>query len=422
MSYTFQLGTIINPHLHVETGDIDHHIKVTAQQNIANMCSQGLEQAYEHWGSIIDRHAAPPHLVGLAHIAFAQHRHMILDPDTIWLTIERGLSAHILENAEELRSQFVTHQGKKFIEIRRDEFVRGEKNNWEGCFDEFSEKIGDEIGNKKDLIISNFSTTNTLRRVSSEIVLMDAMSKYFDYGVSTCCSIPSVTLEGSVEDWEKIKDKVHAISEFDLSWWTDHLIPITEEFIRSAKGNPDLEFWKSWYKEGGGSGGPFITGHVNKFFPYLDTYNGIKKNGLDSPHGPTMNQYPKGFSKVPFVWNYYNIKYPMQFIGGIIGIEAVDNGAVRGAFGWAVQDEAVNLTNYPMEYMVKDMIIHSKDDIGKLKVADADEWQPGDRKLTEVQIEWEKGGLKTHRRYDLKKFYVKKAANSTDYLYEKKDT
>src|SRR5690606_21349168 len=279
-----------------------------------------------------------PHLVGLAHYAFAQHRHMILDPDMVWVTIERGLAAHILENAEELRHQFVAHKGKKFIEIERNGFVRGGKNDWEGCFDEFSEKIGGEIGKKKDLIVSNFSTTDGLRRVSSEIVLMDAMSKYFDYGLRTRCSIPSVTLEGTVEDWEKIKDKVSAMSEFGLSWWTDHLLPITDELIKTAKGNPDLEFWKSWYKEGGGSGGPYITGHVNKFFPYLESYSkGINRNDFNSNHGPTLDKYLKGFSKVPFVWNYLGTKFPMEFIGGVVGIEATPEGAVRGAFGWGVQ-------------------------------------------------------------------------------------
>lgn len=420
MTHTFQLGTVINPDLQVETGGIHERQRTTVAQNIMNICGQDLEQAYDSGSEIFDRQVAPPSLVGLAHIAFAQHRRMILDPDTVWLTIERGLATHILENAEELRPQFVSHQGKKFIEIRRDNFVRGQKNDWEGCFDEFSEKIGEHIGKKKDLIVSEFSTTGVLQRVASEIVLMEAMSKYFDYGMQTRCSIPSVTLEGSIEDWEKIKTKVHAISEFGLSWWTDRLIPVVDELIRSAKGNPDLDFWRSWYKQGGGSGGPFITGHINTFYPYLKEYKKIVRNDFDHAYGPTLSNFTKGFSRVPFVWDYYDTKYPMNFVGGIVGIEAIEGGAVRGAFGWAVHDEAVNLSQYPLEYMVKDMIIHSKDDVGKLKIADAEEWEPGDRKLSEVQIEWEKKGLQKHRSWEISSFYVKTEAKG-ELIYDRKD-
>lgn len=83
MSHTFQLGTVINPNLRVETGRV--HEPVTARENILNICAQDLEQAYEYNGTIIDRFVAPPSLVGLAHVAFADHRHMILDPDMVWL-------------------------------------------------------------------------------------------------------------------------------------------------------------------------------------------------------------------------------------------------------------------------------------------------------------------------------------------------
>src|SRR5690606_855182 len=100
-------------------------------------------------------------------------------------------------------------------------------------------------------------------------------------------------------------------------------------------------------------------------------------------------------------------KFPMEFIGGIVGIENIEGGAVRGAFGWAIKDEAVMLTSYPLEYMTKDMEITSPDgEVGKLKVADATEYSPGDRRLSEVQIEWG-SGIKTHTSREFKRFYVK---------------
>jgi hypothetical protein len=335
---------------------------------------------------------------------------MILDPDAIWLTIEHGLATHIKENAEELRSKFVTFQGKKTIDIRRDQFIRGGVNDWEGCFDEFSEKIGGFIGPKKDLIVGNFSTTGKLQRVSSEIVLMDAMSKYFDYSVTTRCHIPMITLTGSVEDWEAIRDKVNAFDEFGLSWWTDHLKPVLDQFVLAAKGEIDVSFWKSWYKEGGGSGGPFISGHVNAFFPYVDSRNQRNKYmGTYKPmSGNTLSDFNQSLSKVPFIWNYHDSIFPMEFIGGLIGLTQDAQGSVRCAFGWAVRDEAVPLSNYPIEKLVKDMVIYKDGKAGLLKNAEAEHWDnaPDDKQLYEVKIEFD-GVLRTFHKNEFGKLTVK---------------
>ena len=270
-------------------------------------------------------------LVGLGRAAFNDHRHMVISPDDVWNAIERGLAIHITENAEELRSKFVNFSGKRTIDIRRDEFVRGKENRWEGCFDEFSEKIGDYIGKSKDLVLGKFSTTGVLERVSSEIILMDCMSKYFNYSCTTMCGIPVITLLGEVYDWEFIRYKAGLLREFGLGWWIDVLDPILEKLILAYRGEVDGEFWNSWYSEGGGSGGPYITGHVQKFYPYLGAK--FRKNKFNFGEC-TLSDFPKGISCVPFVWDYFGTKLPMQFIGGIIGIGIGEGGRVSCKYCW----------------------------------------------------------------------------------------
>ena len=352
-------------------------------------------------------------IVGLAHECFSSHRHMILDPDSIWSTIESGLAMHINKNAEELRSKFVTFQGKVTIEIRRDHFVRGGKNDWEGCFDEFSEKIGEYIGPKKDLIVGKFTTTGIIQRVSSEIILMNAMKEYFNYLCTTCCSIPVVSLLGEVQDWENILDRVRKFDEFGLSWWTGELIPVLEELIKTAKGDINLDFWRSWYKEGGGSGGPFITGHVIKFFPYIGTELvkntfGFSKRGLGG--GTTLSDFPIGTNAVPFVWSYYSTQYPMEFIGGILGLEQREDGALRCGFGWGVHDECVPFRSYPMERLYKDMVVHHKKlGRGVLKRVDIETFADGSRKIDFVIVDWDNGGEKKHEFYDISGMYIKES-------------
>ena len=387
---TFELGLALDSSLKLVSSVYNPRQLVTPQEKMRDILRSDLVQSFVGPQNII--HHGSANLVGLAHHCFAGHRRMVLDPDSVWMSIERGLAIHITEHSEELRKQFVTFEGKVFIEIRRDQFIRGGINDWEGCFPEFSEKIAGFIGPKRDLIVGKFSTTSGLHKICSEIILMDAMSKYFDYGVTTMCSIPVVTLEGEPEDWENIRDRVRMFDEFGLSWWTSELLPVLDQLILTSRGKPDLEFWRSWYKEGGGSGGPFVSGHIQKFYPYM--CSNYTKSTFGSHY--TLADFPVGISKVPFVWDYHGTIFPMEFSGGIVGVQVGEGGELRCGFGWSVRDESVPVLNYPLEKMSLDMVIHHKDgDTGLLKRADVEEFR-GSRKLSDMQILWEKKGLKEH--------------------------
>lgn len=278
------------------------------------------------------------------HQAYNDHRPLALSPDHFWLTIAQGLAKHINLNAEKLRHKFVDFEGKKQIIVERNGFKKGSPNNdWEDCFDEFSEKIQSYIGKKRDLIVSDFSTTGHIEKAASEVVLMDAVQSYFSYMVKTLCGFPSITLEGEVEDWEKLLDKVYYMSELGLTWWTDYLIPVIDKVLDSTKGNVDKDFWNSFLKVGGGSGGPYISGWINVLFPYLkdnrvNNYisKWAKNSGMGS--GPTPEVFPCGLSSVPFVWNYFGNMINMRFVAGVIGASQ-DNLTLRPQTGWAVKED-----------------------------------------------------------------------------------
>ena len=53
-----------------------------------------------------------------------------------------------------------------------------------------------------------------------------------------------------------------ALRDFDLSWWTDELGTVLDQFAEAASGRVDRKFWSSIYKISGGSGGPYITGWI----------------------------------------------------------------------------------------------------------------------------------------------------------------
>ena len=86
---------------------------------------------------------------------------------------------------------------------------------------------------------------------------MSAMKQYFTYKLLMGgCGISSITLEGSLEDWQKIKSKLEFLSTKALKWWTKHLIPIIDNIIKTKeyynknnKINQNLkEFWKQTFQ------------------------------------------------------------------------------------------------------------------------------------------------------------------------------
>lgn len=285
--------------------------------------------------------------VEAAGYAYTGHFPFELSPDTVWLCIAQGLAAHVNQNAETLRHHFVSHKGKKRIDLVRDSFVKGSPDNdWPGLFDSFSRQIQSYIGDRYDLIVSNFSTTGPVEQAASEVVLMDAMQQYFKYGFSTATGFPEITLRGEASDWIDIRGRIQQLAEFGLDWWTKPLSAVADKLVDSAKGDVDLEFWKGFYNEGGGSGGPFVTGWINALFPYLGRGGNVRQNRfVDSKRsrglfggGPTSDKFSSGLAKAPVTWTYHGTKYPYEFLGGFVGISHPKGGAVAPAIGWAVRE------------------------------------------------------------------------------------
>lgn len=305
-------------------------------------------------GNYIDIPINP--FVGAIGTAYNQHRPLSLSPDAVWLVIARGFAMHVEANAEQLRHHFVKHEGKQYIEIRRDSFVKGsDQNDWPGAFSEFSDRIADHIGKKRELVVANFSTTTPTSKAASEIVLMDAMKSYFRYGMRTMCGFPRITLEGTVEDWEAIWTRTAYLSEFGLGFWLDQLLPVLEKFVMTAKGAPDLAFWTRAYKESGGSGGPYVSGWVNAFFPYLSSAKGPHKNHCvewtktRGMGGLSPDAFPVGLSKAPMLWHYLGQTFPMDLIGGLVGVEQDADGTLRPGIGWAIADDPEALPDHECE-------------------------------------------------------------------------
>lgn len=281
------------------------------------------------------------------HTAFAGHYPLVLSPDDVWTAVAQGFAAHVNANADTLRRRFVAHEGRALIEIEPPNFEKGSpRNDWMGAFSELSERIAEHIGTKRDLLVGAFSTTGPIAKAASEIALMDAMKAYFVFGVKTLCGIPTITLLGTPDDWKQIRRRARVLSEFDCAVWVESLVEVLDEFVAASEGRQDREFWESLYKIGGGSGGPYVTGAVNVFYPYLaDSRRNAaavswRDRASSSKAAPTAERLPSGICSVPFTWTCRGSAHPMRFLGGFMGAtQDATTLAVRPVLGWAVGND-----------------------------------------------------------------------------------
>jgi Domain of unknown function (DUF4419) len=80
------------------------------------------------------KHSPSPNpLISAAHLSFAEHYPLKLTPDVIWLVILQGVATHINSDPERYRSVLVAHEGKKKLDVRCDDIVRGNSSTkWAG--------------------------------------------------------------------------------------------------------------------------------------------------------------------------------------------------------------------------------------------------------------------------------------------------
>ena len=173
-------------------------------------------------------------------LAYAEHRPIVLSPDIMWILICNGFSQHVNREPDRFRDYLVSHEGKMRLEITTyPETTTAQK------VEMFAGLIGENTkGDLDELLTCNFSTTGMVERMTSQITLMDAVKPYFDFVEHLIgCGIPSVTLEGTPDDWKLLREKTRELGNYGVKAWTDRLDPILKEFVAASEGNPNVEFW-----------------------------------------------------------------------------------------------------------------------------------------------------------------------------------
>lgn len=266
--------------------------------------------------------------VWAAYYAYSHHHHLCIRPDDVWFAILTQISYFINAHAEELRSHFVTHEGRKELEAIHDI----------ADFAFLAAQMGDIIGENvldpelKGWVLPAFSTTTDSDRVVGSILFMGAMQKYFSYGFTVCCGLPSVTLLGSEEDWVNI---LHRLDKLDLLGdeprrFAAMLRPILSRMVRcftDPSNTEILDFWNTIvHRHRRGSGTDYLSGWLTAFC-FWDEDGKAKRAScsvLDGVEYPSVDvdQVPAGFVSVPVSVNGNGHEYKATMVAGSVGILA----------------------------------------------------------------------------------------------------
>jgi hypothetical protein len=185
-------------------------------------------------------------LIGSICDAYKHHHRLVLRPDDFWITILIQLSHYINDNSEELRHIFVEHKSQKDIHV--------DGCNMQDITAQFHQIIKDNLVDKSlmEWMVPKFTTSTTNDIIANHIAIMATVQNYYSCNYSLySCGIPEITLEGTEEDWIKLRNQLDKLPLFDLldsslmTKWNKMLIPIVDELVNTIQQKPNHKFWNS---------------------------------------------------------------------------------------------------------------------------------------------------------------------------------
>ena len=325
--------------------------------------------------------------------AHCNHYPIRIKPDDIWILIIQAFSHHVNINSESLRSMFVNFSGKKELRINYPLSDLSQVNK--KVLEDFSEQIntkmkeflGEELLNN---LTPNYSTTDYDSLIVCKISIMGSFKKYFDYTMGLMgCGVPYLILEGTAEDYEKIKSKAKYLSKYKFEWYINKIIPHIDKMIEAKKGKVDVNYFKNMiqnreeteYQPGlSGNGGysyqvDHLSGWFLNFFAYWKpglSGNGGHSNQVDYLSQRMFNLFlnrtdgnpdryrefnvnhlgVKDFKKLPsqmltvpfkIVDDTKGKMYEMKYKVGFIGCDKNEKNEVSPVTGWIVSPYDKNM-------------------------------------------------------------------------------
>ena len=295
--------------------------------------------------------------------AHCNHFPIRIRPDDIWLLIVQSFSNHVNANSELLREHFVNFEGKKALSVDY-HGILNIKNVNKKILEDFSVQINEQM--KKflgeeiiQILTPDFSTTNYDSLIISKLSIMGTFKKYFSYQMNVpICGIPYIILEGTVDDYKKIKEKADRLSKFKFDWYIKRIIPHIQKMIDAKNGKIDNDYFRDIIKRNEVEGAIYngcmppkyamvsnITGWILDFFGYeKDAYDNFRRFNDKTLKVKEFYRMVNQMLTVPFTIKeeLTDKTYEMNYIVGFIGCDQNEKKEVFPVQAWIVSPSSLN--------------------------------------------------------------------------------
>ncbi|KAM0426268.1 hypothetical protein ACHAPT_008308 [Fusarium lateritium] len=224
--------------------------------------------------------------------AYNHHHHLVLRPDDVWIAIITQFSFYVNKHAEEMRSFFVAHEGKKELEIR--DHGPFENANFAALTAQMADLIQENVLDKglQEWIIPDFSTTTEIDTLVCSAVMMG--------------------------NWTSILHRLDKLTSFGpghphLAEWKTLLAPVIQGMVDcfnpESATNAAVGFWSriAHYKSYG-SGPSYMSGWITAFclFSAKGEWQGKQLSRFqdsddeDTNNGPSLTTEATDATKVEY--------------------------------------------------------------------------------------------------------------------------
>jgi hypothetical protein len=312
-------------------------------------------------------------LVVAAKTAFAFHLPLVLTPDVIWSTLCQGLAIHIDLNWDAFKDRClqVGVAAHRAFHVSLDDFPYGSPEaDWAELIDDIAGAARSGVADQlSEIFALTLTTSNRTSRIAQDIAFLSAVNKSFTlYPEAFVCGIPKVTLRGCAEDWKQLRKTAEYFRDYEMDWWTHHLLPILDQLVCAAEGGIDADFWNSLFSDSKGewpcSDPTYVSGWIGKLFPYLSygPINHLRNSLLEDGRAPFLTRFPSGLRQFEMRAQRGTVA---RVVGGLIGVHVdTHTDALEPKLGWGVQ--RMDLLEQTLERVaVSSFCHHSPGRVGK---------------------------------------------------------
>ena len=273
-------------------------------------------------------------------IAYCRHKPLRLRPDDVAQAVLVGAAGLVSAHAK--ASARASPPTRPMIDVEVSEHADVHRP---GFWDWVLDRIQGQCPPEDVPAMGPFSTSTRADTTARTIAIMAALGDKFRFGMMSKCGIPAVWLQGTAEDWSRLRRQVGALmpSQPAVVEWVKLLDPVLAQFeAMAATGVADVGFWEKVLHRTGhrGSGSKLVlSGWITLFFP-VASGDCIRTNMADPGARLPVEDAPAGYSWVPFSWTVVRtLKRQFVLSAGHWQVAEFGDGSVAPWNQWSVCDQ-----------------------------------------------------------------------------------